>query len=259
MKIKSCTPITKLAILIDPNKGESTERMYDALKGILTECNDPTTLPLEIWVGDSSEIYRGVHGYLKKLHRLDIKLPPIVIFPGHPLQISPLADFIQMPTLLNTYRFRIKFVLKLGKKYHWLSKWCRRIIGKHWPIDRKYGYMILSPQSSVGKKLKAKVLTDEQAFEEITTKWRNYWSMIYLEAGSGRFDASIAGRLNLVKQVKQFTQEKNVTLITGGGIRTKEHVENLVRAGSDIIVVSTVLEQSENPKRLMEQFLEAVG
>lgn len=233
--------------------------MYDALKGILTECNDPTTLPLEIWVGDSSEIYRGVHGYLKKLHRLDIKLPPIVIFPGHPLQISPLADFIQMPTLLNTYRFRIKFVLKLGKKYHWLSKWCRRIIGKHWPIDRKYGYMILSPQSSVGKKLKAKVLTDEQAFEEITTKWRNYWSMIYLEAGSGRFDASIAGRLNLVKQVKQFTQEKNVTLITGGGIRTKEHVENLVRAGSDIIVVSTVLEQSENPKRLMEQFLEAVG
>ncbi len=233
--------------------------MYDALKGILTECNNPTTLPLEIWVGDSSEIYRGVHGYLKKLHRLDIKLPPIVIFPGHPLQISPLADFIQMPTLLNTYRFRIKFVLKLGKKYHWLSKWCRRIIGKHWPIDRKYGYMILSPQSSVGKKLKAKVLTDEQAFEEITTKWRNYWSMIYLEAGSGRFDASIAGRLNLVKQVKQFTQEKNVTLITGGGIRTKEHVENLVRAGSDIIVVSTVLEQSENPKRLMEQFLEAVG
>ena len=225
----------------------------------MTECNDPTTLPLEIWVGDSSEIYRGVHGYLKKLHRLDIKLPPIVIFPGHPLQISPLADFIQMPTLLNTYRFRIKFVLKLGKKYHWLSKWCRRIIGKHWPIDRKYGYMILSPQSSVGKKLKAKVLTDEQAFEEITTKWRNYWSMIYLEAGSGRFDASIAGRLNLVKQVKQFTQEKNVTLITGGGIRTKEHVENLVRAGSDIIVVSTVLEQSENPKRLMEQFLEAVG
>ncbi len=83
--------------------------------------------------------------------------------------------------------------------------------------------------------------------------------MIYLEAGSGRFDASIAGRLNLVKQVKQFTQEKNVTLITGGGIRTKEHVENLVKAGSDIIVVSSVLEQSENPKRLMNQFLEAVG
>ncbi len=233
--------------------------MYDALKAILTECNDPSTLPLEIWVGDSSEIYRGVHRYLKRLHNLKIKLPPVVIFPGHPFQISPLADYIQMPTLLNTYRFRIKVVVKLGKKYHWLSKWGRRLLGKHWPVDRKYGYMVLSPQSSVGKKLRAKDITDEQAFEEITSKWRNYWSMIYLEAGSGRFDASIAERLDLVKQVKQLAMEKNVTLITGGGIRTKEHVENLVKAGSDIIVVSSVLEQSENPKRLMEQFIEAVG
>ncbi|MHA2247470.1 MAG: geranylgeranylglyceryl/heptaprenylglyceryl phosphate synthase [Candidatus Hodarchaeales archaeon] len=254
----SCSKITKLAILIDPNKGEATERMFNALKEILTESKDPSSLPLEIWVGDSSEIYRGVHGYLKKLHRLDIKLPPVVIFPGHPLQISPLADFIQMPTLLNTYRFRIKLVVKLGKKYHWLSKWCRRIIGKHWPIDRKYGYVVLGPRSSVGKKLRAKDLNDEQAYGEITTKWRDYWSMIYLEAGSGRFDASIAERLDLVRRVKEFVLEKNATLITGGGIRTREQVEVLVRAGSDLVVVSTVLEQSENPKELMDQFIEVV-
>ena len=255
----SCRKITKLAILIDPNKGEATERMFDALRGILTETDDPSSLPLEIWVGDSSEIYRGVHGYLKKLHRLDIELPPVVIFPGHPLQISPLADFIQMPTLLNTYRFRIKVVLKLGKKYHWLSKWGRRIIGKHWPIDRKYGYMVLSPQSSVGKKLRAKELTDEEAFNEIKKHWRDYWSMLYLEAGSGRFEASIAQRLDLVKRVKEFVREKNAILITGGGIRTREHVENLIHAGSDLVVVSTVLEQSESPKKLMEQFLDAVS
>ncbi len=232
--------------------------MYHALKGILTECDDPTTLPLEIWVGDSSEIYRGVHGYLRRLHNLEITLPSVVIFPGHPLQISPLADYIQMPTLLNTYRFRIKVVVKLGKKWHWLSKWCRRLLRKHWPIDRKYGYMVLGPQSSVGKKLRAKELTDEQAYKEITEKWRKYWSMIYLEAGSGRFDASIAGRLDLVHRVKKFILEKNATLITGGGIRTREHVEDLVKAGSDLIVVSSVLEQSENPKELMVQFLEAV-
>ncbi|UCE12968.1 MAG: hypothetical protein JSV04_12350 [Candidatus Heimdallarchaeota archaeon] len=210
-------------------------------------------------MGDSSEIYRGVHGYLKKLHKLEINLPPVVIFPGHPLQISPLADYIQMPTLLNAYRFRIKVVLKLGKKYHWLSKWARRIIGKHWPIDRKYGYMVLGPHSSVGKKLRAKDLSDEQAYEEITRKWRKYWSMIYLEAGSGRFNASIADRLELVSQVKQFIQEKNALLITGGGIRTKEQVENLVNAGSDLVVVSTVLELSENAKAMMEEFIEAVS
>lgn len=222
------------------------------------DCDDPTTLPLEIWVGDSSEIYRGVHRYLRRLYKLEIDLPPVVIFPGHPLQISSLADYIQMPTLLNTYRFRIKVVVKLGKKYHWLSKWCRRLIGKHWPVDRKYGYMVLSPQSSVGKKLRAKKLTDEEAFQEISAKWRKYWLMIYLEAGSGRFDSSIAKRLDLVRRVKQITLDKNAILITGGGIRTKEQVEALRNAGSDIVVVSSVLEQSENPKELMEQFIEAV-
>ncbi len=119
--------------------------------------------------------------------------------------------------------------------------------------------MVLSPQSSVGKKLRAKELTDEEAFQEISAKWRKYWSMIYLEAGSGRFDSSIAKRLDLVRKVKQITLDKNAILITGGGIRTKEQVEDLRNAGSDIIVVSSVLEQSENPKELMEQFIEAVG
>ena len=251
--------VTKLAILIDPNKGEATEHMFQALKGILTEREDPTKYPLEIWVGDSSEIYKGVHRYLKRLHQLNINLPPVVIFPGHPLQISSLADFIQMPTLLNTYKFKIKVVVKLGKKYHWLMKWGRKPFGKHWPIDRKYGYMVLSPHSSVGKRLKAKELSDEEAIAEIKTKWRDYWSMIYLEAGSGRFGASIAGRLNLVKQVKKISKEKKAVLITGGGIRTKAQVEDLVKAGSDLIVVSTVLEQSDNPKELMKQFLEAVS
>ena len=53
--------------------------MYHALKGILLDCDDPTTLPLEIWVGDSSEIYRGVHRYLRRLYKLEIDLPPVVI------------------------------------------------------------------------------------------------------------------------------------------------------------------------------------
>ena len=39
-----------------------------------------------------------------------------------------------------------------------------------------------------------------------------------------------------------FTLEKNAILITGASIRTKEYVEDLVRAGSDLVVVFTVLE-----------------
>jgi heptaprenylglyceryl phosphate synthase len=126
----------KLAILIDPNKSDATERMFIALKEILTDSKNSSQLPLEIWVGDSHEIYKGVRAYLKRLYHLDIDLPPVVIFPGHPLQISSYADYIQMPTLLNTYRFSIKVVLKLGKKYHWLFKWVRRLMLKDFPKDR---------------------------------------------------------------------------------------------------------------------------
>ena len=88
----------KLAILIDPNKGDATERMFNALKEILTESKNVSQLPLEIWVGDSHEIFRGVHSYLRRLNGLEVDLPPVVIFPGHPLQISSYADYIQMPT-----------------------------------------------------------------------------------------------------------------------------------------------------------------
>jgi heptaprenylglyceryl phosphate synthase len=118
--------------------------------------------------------------------------------------------------------------------------------------------MVLSPVSSVGKRLHAKELNDEEAYEEISQKWRSYWEQIYLEAGSGSFSASIAGRLDLVKLVSQFAHERNALLVTGGGIQTKEEVANLAEAGADIIVVSSVLEKSLNPKDLMLQFLDAV-
>ena len=251
--------IAKLAILLDPNKGKATERVYVALKHILSSQKEADLLPLEIWVGDSHEIMRGVHFYLRRLKRLNLNLPPVVIFPGHPLQISSLADYIQMPTLLNCKRFRIKVVLKLGKKYHWLFKWVRRAIFRKFPKDRKYGYCVLNPDSTVGRKLRAKSLTDEQAYQEITTKWRNYWEMVYIEGGSGNFANTVANRLKLVEKVAEFAHSRKALLITGGGISEKEQVEGLVQAGADIIVVSSVLEKSENPKELIEEFLKVIG
>ena len=245
-------------MLLDPNKGDATERVYTALTEILKEHKTPSQLPLEIWVGDSHEIMRGVHKYLRRLKHLDLDLPPVVIFPGHPLQISSYADYIQMPTLLNCYRFRIKVVLKLGKKYHWLFKWARRAIFGHFPKDRKYGYIVLSPESTVGRKLRAKMLDDDEALKELKENWRSYWEMCYIEAGSGNFSASIANRTDLVRQAAEFAHRNNATLITGGGIRTKEQVENLVSAGSDLVVVSSVLEKTENPKDLILQFLQAL-
>ncbi len=216
-------------------------------------------------MGDSKEIFRGDHRYLKRFYNLQLSLPSVVIFPGHPFQISKYADFIQMPTLLNCHRFYIKVVLKLGKKYHWVAKWFwkplafLKITKQNWPIDRKYGYLVLSPNSSAGRKLRAKELSDEEAYEELTSNWRPYWWGLYLEAGSGNFGATIAERLDLVKKTSQFVRKKKAVLFTGGGIQTPEHVKGLADAGSDIIVVSTVLEQVEDPKKLILEFLANLG
>ena len=119
--------------------------------------------------------------------------------------------------------------------------------------------MVLSPESTVGRKLQAKTLNDEQAYEEITKNWRKYWEMLYIEGGSGNFENTVAGRLNLVKRAAEFVHSKNAKLITGGGIRTKEQVQQLMQAGSDIIVVSSVLERADSPKILMKQFLEVLS
>jgi heptaprenylglyceryl phosphate synthase len=117
----------------------------------------------------------------------------------------------------------------------------------------------LNPDSTVGRKLRAKSLTDEQAYQEITSKWRNYWEMVYIEGGSGNFANTVANRLELVEKTAKFAHSKNALLITGGGISTKEQVEGLVQARADLVVVSSVLEKSENPKELIEQFLQAFG
>ncbi|MFW9778539.1 MAG: geranylgeranylglyceryl/heptaprenylglyceryl phosphate synthase [Candidatus Heimdallarchaeota archaeon] len=226
------------------------------------ENSDPSALPLEIWIGDSSEVWKGVHRYLKKLDQFAISrgiaLPPVVIFPGHPLQISPFADYIQMPTLLNTHRFSIKVLVKMGKKYHWIAKWARRLVGKHWPKDRKYGYMVLSPHSTVGKKVRAYELDDEAAFKEISTKWRKYWWGLYLEAGSGNFGSSVASRIDLVNRTANFAHSRGALLVTGGGIRTPEQIKTLSKAGADICVVSSVLEKVDDPKKLVGRFLETL-
>jgi len=89
--------------------------------------------------------------------------------------------------------------------------------------------MVLSPFSTVGKRIRAKELSDKEAYEEITDKWRKYWWGLYIEAGSGNFNASVAGRLELVEHVSHFVHEKGAILLTGGGIRTKEQVADAVR------------------------------
>ena len=65
---------------------------------------------------------------------------------------------------------------------------------------------------------------------------------IYLEAGSGVKKPIPPSMVRVVKGVIE------IPLIVGGGIRTREQVRKITSAGADIIVTSTVLEESDKDK-----------
>ena len=76
-------------------------------------------------------------------------------------------------------------------------------------------------------------------------------SLVYLEAGSG---AELSVPNEMVSTVKQHIE---IPLIVGGGIKKPEIAREKVRAGADIIVIGTVLENLTNPN-LIKEFAEAV-
>ena len=69
-------------------------------------------------------------------------------------------------------------------------------------------------------------------------------SLVYLEAGSG------ADRPVPPEMISAVKASINVPLIVGGGIRTPEAAEAARKAGADIIVTGTFIEQCDDTSKL---------
>jgi putative glycerol-1-phosphate prenyltransferase len=63
--------------------------------------------------------------------------------------------------------------------------------------------------------------------------------LIYLEAGSGALQPVTSEIISFVKQ------ELNMPLIVGGGIRTKQQLEDAYKSGADLVVIGTAFENDE--------------
>ncbi|MFX0208732.1 MAG: geranylgeranylglyceryl/heptaprenylglyceryl phosphate synthase [Candidatus Hodarchaeota archaeon] len=242
----------KLAILIDSGKGKATERIHQALIELAKTTQGQDYL--EIWVGSSQEMGGEIRKYLKQLHEQKLGLP-VRIFPGNPLQVSAHADYLLVPSPLNITRRKIKIAVFIGKRFIQLSRISAFIRRRKFPKTLPFGYLVLGPGTSVGRKLGARSLDDDRAFKLIENyiQKNSPWG-VYIEAGSGA-KQSVANRDQLIQRTSELTKE-NITLCCGGGIRTHEEIETILKAGADIVVVSTVLEKTEDPKTLMEQYLE---
>lgn len=216
-----------LAILLDPDK-----LVVENLSNLILKINQsPAT---HIFIGGSS--FDGNH-----LDELIIQLKaqinlPFLLFPGNPSQISKDADGILFLTLLS------------GRNPDYLIEHQVNAV----PIIKKTnlevistGYILIESgnETAVERVSQTKpldrsnheyALQTAQAGEFIGNK------LIYLEAGSG-------AKLSVPEEmITLVAQNIKVPLIVGGGIRSKQEIENAYDAGADLVVIGTAFENDVN-------------
>lgn len=216
-----------LAILIDPDKVVMEE--------VTNLCRKINTAPAtHILVGGSSFAGDYLDELIAKL-KSEIELP-ILLFPGNSSQISSKADGILFLTLLS------------GRNPDYLIEHQVNAV----PILNKTnlevistGYILIESghETAVERVSKTKPLSRNNADYVLqTAKAGEYLGnkLIYLEAGSGAKLSVPKEMINLV------SQNINIPLIVGGGIRSKIEIENAFQAGADMVVIGTAFENDTN-------------
>jgi phosphoglycerol geranylgeranyltransferase len=155
---------------------------------------------------------------------------PVILFPNNITGISKYADAIWFLSLLNS-----------SDPYFIAGA---QILAA--PIIKKFnletislGYIIIGEGGAVGVIGKACAIPyDKPKLAAAYALAAQYFGMrfVYLEAGSG------VGRTVPVEMVKMVKRMTEIPLIVGGGIKTGKQAEEIVKAGADIIVTSSVLE-----------------
>lgn len=211
-----------LAILLDPDKLDLE------LTNLVSKINQsPAT---HILVGGSS--FEGNHlDELMALLKQKTSLP-ILLFPGNPTQISAKADGILFLQLLS------------GRNPEYLIEHQIDAV----PILEKTnieiistGYILIESgsETAVERVSKTKPLARNNSdYVAQTAKAGEFIGnkLIYLEAGSG---AQKAVPLEMITTV---AKRISVPLIVGGGIRSKNGIQEAFTAGADMVVIGTAFE-----------------
>ncbi|HOW30539.1 MAG TPA: geranylgeranylglyceryl/heptaprenylglyceryl phosphate synthase [Bacteroidales bacterium] len=226
----------QLAVLVDPDKLSLNEIGRLSLKASNAGVD-------YFFVGGSLLVNNQLDACIKTIKE-NTQLP-VILFPGNTMQLSWKADAILFLSLIS------------GRN-------AEMLIGRH-VISAPYlkispleviscGYMLIESgkQTAVQYMSNTTPIPSDKNDIAICTALAGEMlglKLIYLEAGSG---AQHTVPEEMVKQVKGSI---SVPLIVGGGIRTPEKVNDLCRAGADLLVVGTAFEHNDG---LIEEISAAV-
>jgi len=216
-----------LAVLIDPDKFDISN-VSDFIKKV------NSSIATHIFVG-GSEVEEMITEALVLEIKKHTKLP-IVLFPGDVTQITKKANALLFLSLIS------------GRNSEYL-------IGKHVEAISKLrnskleviptGYILIEngKETSVQKVTGTRPLKRENIQLILdTAKAGDLLGMklLYLEAGSGATHPITSEIISAVKQ------DIKIPLIVGGGIRTKQQLQEAYNSGADLVVIGTAFEENES-------------
>jgi phosphoglycerol geranylgeranyltransferase len=192
-----------------------------------------------IMVGGSTSVFTSHLDKIVKAMKEAVEIP-VILFPNNITGISRYADAIWFMSLLNS-----------SDPYFLMGA---QVLGA--PIIKNFGlepiplgYIVVGEGgavSVVGKAVPIPYGKPELAAAHALAAQYFGMRFVYLEAGSGVDKPVPAEMARVVKRVI------SLPLIVGGGIRTGKQVKEIVKAGADIVVTGTVLEENKNRNKIRE-------
>lgn len=214
-----------LAILLDPDKTSLDEipTISKRIKNLNAHF---------IFVGGSF-VENGITNIFVQKLKESTKIP-VVLFPGDYSQVTDKADALLFLSLLSG-RNPEYLIEQQIKSVPFLKNSTLEIIPT--------GYILIDggTQSSVLRVSKTSPISQDNIELVVSTAVAGMYKgkqLIYLEAGSG---AKKVVNPEIISEVK-----KNITipLIVGGGIKSKEQLNNAYKNGADLVVIGTAFENN---------------
>jgi putative glycerol-1-phosphate prenyltransferase len=219
-----------IALLLDPDKstGDSLHNILQYAIGSKTDY---------IFAGGSLT-FSSIDNLISEIRKLCAI--PVILFPGNLLQLTLKADIILLLSLISGRNPELLIGNHVIAAPH-LKDVREKLVS--------VGYMLIG----CGKKTSVEYISQTEPIPcdkpeiAVATALAGEMlgmQMIYLEAGSG---ATNPVPLNIVKAVRQ---NISIPLAVGGGIKSKDEVEDIYNAGADLIILGNGCEK--NPELLIE-------